>query len=230
MDELVDGYSKFTALADEASKGVSVDGVKNPLGYTAGEGAAALIPATPTPGFGDASGETQFESPASSRAVGNSASTSSRRLRRARSALAASAPGGDNGDSDRRFGAGTATASAVERSPMLASGFTGMQGSVDGIDASGRLVDPVQDPVARDALKLLFAKEGNYVQVRRHGAHWSQRRCSVTFVVAPWGSPSTIHACLNRDYVKYDKITLGSTASQTCRGEDVLPPEFTNRQ
>lgn len=198
-----------------------MDGVKNPLGHTGTEDAVAFIPATPTPGFGDASGETQFESPASSRVVGNSASTSSRRLRRARSALAASAPGGDSRDSDRRFGAGTATASAVERSPMLASGFTGGQGSVDGMDASGRLADPVQDPVARDALKLLFAKEGNYVQVK-YGTHWSQRRCSVALSLL-YGSSIDDSWMSRRDHVKYDTGSRWEV-SQTCRGEDVVPP------
>jgi hypothetical protein len=30
---------------------------------------------------------------------------------------------------------------------------------------SGSAIDPLSDPVARDALKLLFAKDGNFVQV-----------------------------------------------------------------
>lgn len=35
VDDLVDGYSQFTALADEASKGVTVGGVSDPLGRPA---------------------------------------------------------------------------------------------------------------------------------------------------------------------------------------------------
>lgn len=52
------------------------------------------------------------------------------------------------------FGGGA----SVARSPAFAAAGRGA-------NAGRKQTDPVQDPVARDALKLLFSKEGNYVQV-----------------------------------------------------------------
>lgn len=123
MDELVEGYSQFTALADEASKGVTVAGVKDPLGRQ------------PT-----------------------TSSSNEPPLRDHQSASASSR--------GAVFGGGD----AHERSPVFAAATAGA-GTGLGLPAAGnvdgdtRAVDPVQDPVARDALKLLFSKEGNYVQV-----------------------------------------------------------------
>ena len=128
MDDLVDGYSQFTALADEASKGLAVDGVRDPLGRTAA--APSHIP------------------PAAA-APQHAAAPSS--LRRPTSA-----------PSQPLFGSGGG-AGAPAPIPAFASAAAKdtEAGTGDALRA-----DPVQDPVARDALKLLFSKEGNYVQVR----------------------------------------------------------------
>lgn len=130
MDELVEGYSQFTALADEASKGVAVGGVRDPLGRS------ASLPST-SPSVPAAPGGAQSGAPSA----------------RSGDAFGGSAParGGFSGGGN----------AAAGPSPVFAAASGG---AVDRA-ARGR-ADPIQDPVARDALKLLFSKEGNYVQVR----------------------------------------------------------------
>ena len=118
MDELVEGYSQFTALADEASKGVTVGGVKDPLG------------------------------------------------RRSTSAeITTAAPLQDQTISSPSTGAFFGGGGGGARSPVFAAAGAGLGSPVGGDGKRGGRVDLVQDPVARDALKLLFSKEGNYVQV-----------------------------------------------------------------
>lgn len=140
MDELVDGYSQFTALADEASKGVSVDGVRDPLGRSTTPPPSSSVE-TPTTAASATGG--RFGSPGAdtSRVLDGS---SSRRL---------PSPGAV-------FGGGT------DRAPVFAAVGSGLRGvGTGGGEGRGKNADPIQDPVARDALKLLFSKEGNYVQV-----------------------------------------------------------------
>ncbi|CAM9138698.1 unnamed protein product [Ectocarpus sp. 12 AP-2014] len=140
VDDLVDGYSQFTALADEASKGLAVDGVKDPLGRTSHVPTAAAAATT-------ASAET----PTSQQHT--AASSSSRRRQGPQSPAPLFGGGGGGGAS-----------AAV---PAFASaGATSVAGAAEGAPGGAMAVgvDPIQDPVARDALKLLFSKEGNYVQ------------------------------------------------------------------
>ncbi|CAB1118295.1 unnamed protein product [Ectocarpus sp. CCAP 1310/34] len=146
VDDLVDGYSQFTALADEASKGLAVDGVKDPLGRTSHDPTAAAAAATTT-----TTTTASAETPTSQQHT--AASSSSRR----RQGPQSPAPlfGGDGG--------GGAPAAV----PAFASaGATSVAGAAQGAPGGAMTVavDPIQDPVARDALKLLFSKEGNYVQ------------------------------------------------------------------
>ncbi|CAM9999773.1 unnamed protein product, partial [Ectocarpus fasciculatus] len=139
VDDLVDGYSQFTALADEASKGLAVDGVKDPLGRTSHVPTSAAAAST-------------AETPTSQQ--NTAASSSSRRRREPKSP----APlfGGDGG------GGGAPAAVPAFASAGATSAAAAADGAPGGAMAVG--VDPIQDPVARDALKLLFSKEGNYVQ------------------------------------------------------------------
>lgn len=140
MDDLVDGYSQFTALADEASKGLAVDGVRDPLGRTT----TSHIPPTA----------------ASQHAASPFSSPSSRRL-------PSSAP------SQPLFGSGGGSGGDGAPAPIPAFASAAV---ATGTERAGKgealRADPVQDPVARDALKLLFSKEGNYVQVR---VYWAER-------------------------------------------------------
>ncbi|CAM9495053.1 unnamed protein product [Pylaiella littoralis] len=122
VDDLVDGYSQFTALADEASKGLAVDGVKDPLGRSG----TSHVPAAAAP-----------VSPSSGRRSHSS-----------------SPPGALFGSGGERGGFGVSPPAAVAGVPAFAAAST----------ETALRADPVQDPVARDALKLLFSKEGNYVQ------------------------------------------------------------------
>lgn len=127
MDDLVDGYSQFTALADEASKGLAVDGVRDPLGR-----------ATPSH-------------------IPPAAAAPLSRPQRRRPSSAPSQPlfGGGGG------GGGPGGGGAPASIPAFASAAAGTKPN----RGEALRADPVQDPVARDALKLLFSKEGNYVQV-----------------------------------------------------------------
>lgn len=144
----MEGYAQFTVLADEASKGVVIEGLRNPLGAAAAPSHTA-IPAFQG-GFVTPIGVEAHESAVSS-APAISMPAEQRRSRQ----------------SGRRRDGGWPPAVA------LASVSRGTRGDVDGEDrgvqrGGGSDVDSdpvVQDPVARDALKLLFAKEGNYVQV-----------------------------------------------------------------
>lgn len=134
MDELVDGYSQFTSLADEASKGLAVDGVRDPLGRT-----------TPSHIPPAAAAQQQHQQ--------HVASPSSR--------LRPSSPA----PSRPLFGAGGGAGSPASIPAFASAAAAATEtGSGEALRA-----DPVQDPVARDALKLLFSKEGNYVQVRFGG-------------------------------------------------------------
>lgn len=145
VDDLVDGYSQFTALADEASKGLAVDGVKDPLGRTSHVPTAAVAAAAAT---------ASAEAPTSQQHT--AASSSSRRRRQGPKSPAPLF--GDGG------GGGAPAAVPAFASAGAASAAAPAEGAPGGAMAVG--VDPIQDPVARDALKLLFSKEGNYVQVR----------------------------------------------------------------
>lgn len=156
VDDLVEGYAQFTSLADEASKGVTVGGTKDPLGRVNVDNNSALVSA----GTGSTTAPAQqpFGSP------------TSRRLQRATTAAAEAGVslGGSSRQANPVFGERIA-GDGFRTSPVFASRFAGDAGVGDGVNGGNprREVDPVQDPVARDALKLLFAKEGNYVQVKQ---------------------------------------------------------------
>lgn len=146
MDDLVDGYSQFTALADEASKGLAVDGVRDPLGRPFDATAITAAAATPA---------SQRHTTAAA------APTSSRRRERLPSSSSSSPSGG-------RFGGGGGKPAPVPAFAAAGPAVTGGMAFGGGGHAAGEMAlaaDPIQDPVARDALKLLFSKEGNYVQV-----------------------------------------------------------------
>ncbi|CAN0085410.1 unnamed protein product, partial [Discosporangium mesarthrocarpum] len=134
VDELVDGYAEFTALADEASKGVSVGGSNNPLmGNNTGQEDAGVRAGGE--GKANPDGEGAF-------------------LRRPDPPSLVFGSQGEGA----RAGAGAGAGVPVFAAAAVARG----QGPVGG--GTGVGVDPLGDPVARDALKLLFSKEGNYVQ------------------------------------------------------------------
>ncbi|CBN74481.1 protein kinase:ABC1 family [Ectocarpus siliculosus] len=148
VDDLVDGYSQFTALADEASKGLAVDGVKDPLGRT------SHVPTATAAATAAAATTASAETPTSQQ---HTAASSSSRRRQGPQSPAPLFGGGGGG------GGGGAPASV----PAFASaGATSVAGAAEGAPGGAMAVgvDPIQDPVARDALKLLFSKEGNYVQ------------------------------------------------------------------
>lgn len=153
MDDLVDGYSQFTALADEASKGLAVDGVKDPLGRS-----------------------TTSHVPAAASTTAAAAPVSSPSSRRRRSSSAPSGALFGSGGGEGGSGVSSPPAATAAAVPAFASAATttgtgtgtgggGIGGGGGGGGEAALLADPVQDPVARDALKLLFSKEGNYVQV-----------------------------------------------------------------
>ncbi|KAG5187551.1 protein kinase:ABC1 family [Tribonema minus] len=106
VDEIIAGYSAFTALADEASNGL-------------GGGAAV-----------------QLRQPSGAAAAGSFAAVS---------------------------GAGGSSSSAVSGA-FSANGAALVASGAAGSAAARQRLDLLSDPVARDALKLLFSKDGNFVQ------------------------------------------------------------------
>lgn len=144
MDDLVDGYSQFTALADEASKGLAVDGVRDPLGRPLDATAVTAAAATPA---------SQKHTTASAPTT----SSSSRRSQRLPSSGGVFGGGGRDGTLPAPVPAFAAAGPAVTGGMAFGGGHAAGEGAL--------VADPIQDPVARDALKLLFSKEGNYVQV-----------------------------------------------------------------
>ncbi|CAN0493316.1 unnamed protein product, partial [Laminaria digitata] len=152
VDELVDGYSQFTALADEASKGVSVDGVRDPLGRpsTPSFSSASSTQETPTAAAA-APTVGRFGSPG----VDKSRALDASSARRSPSPEALFSGGGQGARAPVFAVAGSGEGSGLRS--RLGMGVGGGEGR-------GGSADPIEDPVARDALKLLFSKEGNYVQ------------------------------------------------------------------
>lgn len=153
MDDIVEGYVQFTALADEASKGVAVEGVRDPLGRsTFPPPMPAARDHTASPVFGNGAAPLTPASP------------SSRRLRRRREGVA-------SGQTSPVFASSGGLRAAADRTGIVRGGNAGGGGGGERRSMMTSSDPIVQDPVARDALKLLFAKEGNYVQVLHDDAY-----------------------------------------------------------
>jgi hypothetical protein len=182
VDEIVSGYSQFTALASEASNGLSF-GAAVPL--RSSSSAATLSPMT---------GSTAAASTTSSSASSASYGAFSRPPPTAMTTISSSSsssgtvavPYSDTtsssgaSSSQRRRGGYSAEvqAAAQHGQPVAAAVSTANSGGNRAAAVampqfsmrsssigSGSSSDPLSDPVARDALKLLFAKDGNFVQV-----------------------------------------------------------------
>jgi hypothetical protein len=181
VDEIVSGYSQFTALASEASNGLSF-GAAVPL--RSSNSAATLSPmsgSTAAASATTASSFGAFSRPPPSSMMTTTTSSSSGAVAVPYSDSSSSS--GASSSSQRRRGGysaevqaaaqhGQAVAAAVSSNANSgANSFSRAAPAMPQFSlransiGSGSNSDPLSDPVARDALKLLFAKDGNFVQV-----------------------------------------------------------------
>jgi hypothetical protein len=183
VDEIVSGYSQFTALASEASNGLSF-GAAVPLRSASSaatlssmSGSTAAASAT-TGSFGafsrppPSSMMTTTTDSSGVIAVPYSGSSSSSQRRRGGYSAEVQAAA-QHGQAVAAAVSSSASSGASRAAPAMPQ-FSMRSNSI----GSGSSSDPLSDPVARDALKLLFAKDGNFVQVLLHtGRHNYTGKC-----------------------------------------------------